>query len=103
MTRVSAGPGGRDFSFLIEETIGMNSLESLATFFGWCTVLNYGLLILIFIFVTTMRGTMTSIHSRLFGVSEADLPRCYFQVLAHYQTLILAFSLTPYIALKLMA
>jgi len=80
----------------------MNSLESLAAFFGWCTVLNYGLLIFMSLIVMTMRGTMTSIHSRLFGVSEADLPRCYFKVLAHYQSLILAFSLAPYLALKLM-
>ena len=81
----------------------MNSLESLAAFFGWCTVLNYGLLIFMSLIVMTMRGTMTSMHSRLFGVSEADLPRCYFQVLAHYQSLILAFSLAHYVALKLMA
>jgi len=81
----------------------MNSLESLAAFFGWCTLLNYGLLIFMSLIVMTMRGTMTSMHSRLFGVSEADLPRCYFKVLAHYQSLILAFSLAPYVALKLMA
>ena len=81
----------------------MNSLESLAAFFGWCTVLNYGLLIFMTLIVTAMRGTMISMHSRLFGVSEADLPRCYFKVLAHYQSLTLVFSLAPYVALKLMA
>ena len=81
----------------------MNSLESFTAFFGWCTVLNYGLLIFMTLIVMTMRGTMTSVHSRLFGVSEADLPRCYFKVLAHYQSLILVFSLAPYAALKLMA
>ena len=53
----------------------MNSLESLAAFFGWCTVFNYGLLILMTFIVTAMRGTMISMHSRLFGVSGADLPR----------------------------
>jgi hypothetical protein len=81
----------------------MTSVESLAQFFGWCTVLNYGLLVFMTFIVVAMRGTMTSIHSRLFGVNEADLPRCYFQVLAHYQSLILAFSLVPYVTLKLMA
>ena len=81
----------------------MNSLESLAAFFGWCTVLNYGLLIFMTLIVTAMRGTMISMHSRFFGVSEADLPRCYFKVLAHYQSLILVFSFAPYVALKLMA
>ena len=81
----------------------MNSLETLTAFFGRCTVLNYGLLILISVLVMAMRGTMTSMHSRMFGVSEADLPRCYFQVVAHYQTLILALNLAPYVALKLMA
>ena len=80
----------------------MNSLETLTVFFGWCTVLNFGLMILMSVFVMGMRGTMTSMHTRMFGVSEADLPRCYFQILAHFQSLILVFSLGPYFALKFM-
>ena len=82
----------------------MNSLESLAAFFGWCTVLNYGLLV----FMSTNRQDHAWNHDQhafpiIRNVSEAELPRCYFQVLAHYQSLILAFSLAPYVALKLMS
>ena len=81
----------------------MNSLETLTAFFGWCTVLNFGFLVLVFLLVTTMRGAMAGMHSRMFGVSEADLPRIYFQYMANYQTAILVLSLAPYVALKLMA
>lgn len=80
----------------------MDSMENLTTFFGWCSVLNIGFLVLTFFVVTVMRGTLMRIHSVLFGVSEADLPGIYFRYLANYQTATLALALFPYIALKLM-
>lgn len=80
----------------------MNSLESLATFFGWCAVLNIGFLLLTVLMVMLMRDFMTGMHSRIFGVNEADLPAIYFRYMAHYQSLTLVFSVMPWIALKIM-
>jgi hypothetical protein len=81
----------------------MNSLETLTSFFGWCTVLNFGFMALSGILVMGMRDSMTRIHARMYGVSEADLPRVYFQYLAMHQLAILTFNLTPYLALKILA
>jgi hypothetical protein len=80
----------------------MNSLESLTVFFGWCTVFHIGFLALTGLAVMGMRSTMIRLHGRIFGVGEAELPRIYFQYLAHYQTIALAFGLIPYVALKMM-
>ncbi len=81
----------------------MLTISTLTEFLGWCTLLNFGLLALTAILLTSMRETMVRVHSRMFGVNEADLPRIYFQYLAHYQALIWVLNLVPYVALKLMA
>ena len=81
----------------------MSSIETLTVFFGWCSAINIGLLILASIFLALMRGWATKIHGGMFGLGEADLVRQYFQYLAQYKIAIIVFNLVPYIALKIMA
>jgi hypothetical protein len=81
----------------------MNSLATLTEFFGWCTALNLGVLVVAALFASLMRGTMVNIHGKLYGLGEADLTHQYFQYLAQYKIAIFVLNLTPYIALKIMA
>ena len=80
----------------------MNSLETLTMFLGWCTVINIGVLVVASIFVTLMRGPVARMHSKMFGLDDADLSRQYFQYLAEYKIAIFILNLVPYIALKIM-
>lgn len=81
----------------------MSSLETVTTFFGWTTVINFVLLGVSSIMVIAMRGSISRIHGRMFGLETVDLSRAYFQYITQYKIAIIVFSLTPYIALKLMA
>ena len=81
----------------------MNSLEAVTEFFGWTTAINFVLLAVSTIAVIVMRGSISRIHGRMFGLESVDLSRAYFQYIAQYKIAIIVFSLTPYIALKLMA
>ena len=81
----------------------MNSIETLRAFFGWCSILNLGMLIVGSLAVVAMRGTVSRIHSRMFGLSEAELSRAYFQYIAQYKILTLVLNIVPYIALEIMA
>ena len=81
----------------------MDSLEALERFFGWCTLLNTGLLVIATIVAGPMREWTARIHGKMFGVSEADLSRAYFQYLAQYKIAIFIFNLVPYLALKISA
>ncbi len=81
----------------------MSSLETLRAFFGWCTVLNMGILLIAGIVAGPMRGVVSGIHAKMYGLGEADLSRAYFQYLAHYKTAIFVFNLVPYIALVIIA
>ncbi len=78
------------------------TLQELATFLGWCTVINIVILAVAAISLVAMRGTMARLHSAMFGVSEPDLLRIYFKYIAYYKIAIFMFNLVPYIALKVM-
>ncbi|MCH9006199.1 MAG: hypothetical protein IH838_13045 [Proteobacteria bacterium] len=81
----------------------MNSLETVTAFFGWTTVINFVLLVVSTITVIAARKSISRMHGRMFGLETADLSRAFFQYIAQYKIAIIVFSLTPYIALKLMA
>ncbi len=81
----------------------MNSLNAVTAFFGWTTVINFALLAVSTIMLVAMRGLIARMHGRMLGLESADLSRAYFQYIAQYKIAIIVFSLTPYIALKLMA
>jgi len=81
----------------------MASIDSLAEFFGWCTLINVGLLMLTFLFITAARPLIVGLHSKLFGIAEAELPAAYLQYLAIYKIGIILLNLVPYIALKIMS
>jgi len=81
----------------------MDSLETLTEFLGWCAAINLGVLVVAAISASLMRGMMVNIHTKLYGLDEADLTRQYFQYLAQYKIAIFVLNLVPYIALKIMA
>ncbi len=81
----------------------MNSLGAVTAVFGWTTVVNFVLLVVSTIMVITLRGLISSLHGQMFGLESVDLSRAYFQYIAQYKIAIIIFSLTPYVALKLMA
>jgi len=80
----------------------MMSLQTLATFLGWCTVINSVFLIIASLSLMSMRGTMVKMHSAMFGLSEPELLRIYFKYIAYYKIAIFMFNLVPYIAVKAM-
>jgi len=81
----------------------MTSIEVLTTFFGWCSVINIGVLVLTTVVLMLMKDAISSIHAKLFGVNQENLPLIYFGYLGNYKVAILVFNLVPYLALKLMA
>ena len=80
----------------------MVSIDTVREFFGWCTVINIGILLIATIFIAFARGTISTIHSRLFKLSDTDLSHAYFQFLGQYKLAIYVFNLVPYITLRIM-
>jgi hypothetical protein len=80
----------------------MASMETLAAFLGWCTLINLGMLMFATLMLASMRASVSRIHGSMFGLEEADLSRAYFQYLAQYKILVFVFNLIPYLALRIM-
>ena len=80
----------------------MFSIETIIGFFGWCSVINMGLLVLSSILTIVLRRTVSRFHGELFNLDEKYLSEAYFQYLGQYKIAIIVFNVVPYIALKVM-
>ena len=80
----------------------MNTIEVMREFFGWCSVINIGLLMLSSILIIAIRGPVSRIHAKMFNLDESDTRRAYFQFLGQYKIAIIVFNIVPYFALKVM-
>jgi hypothetical protein len=80
----------------------MITLSQLTELLGWASVLNIGFLLLTTILLVSMKSIVVSLHSKMFDIPENELSLAYFTYLANYKILSLIFTVSPYIALKIM-
>jgi len=80
----------------------MITLETLTTFFGWCSVINIAILLLTTFLLMGFKDHVSAIHSKMFGLDQQGIPLIYFSYLGNYKIAIFIFSLVPYLALKIM-
>ena len=66
-------------------------------------VLNLGVLLFSSLLLVFAGAPIKRLHASLFGLSEGDWSRAYFQYLAQYKIAILVFNLAPYLALRIVA
>ena len=78
------------------------NIETIREFLGWCTIVNYGLMILAFLKVYALRNTLAQFRQELFGLDEESVRQLQGQFFVNYQLVIIVFTLTPYIALSIM-
>ena len=81
----------------------MMTTETLTEFLGWVSVINIVVLLISGILVILMRGPISKVHSKVFGLDQKDLGRAYFQYLSQYKIAMMVLSIAPYLALKIMA
>ena len=78
------------------------NIETLHEFLGWCTVINFSVLVVGAIKVLALLDWETKIHARMFQVDEEWVRRSYFMFFVYYKIAILVLNLVPYIALSIM-
>ncbi len=79
------------------------AIETIRTFFGWCAVINIGVLMFSVILIVLIRGTASRIHGKMFNLDEKFLSQAYFQYLEQYKIAVIILNIVPYFALKIMA
>ena len=80
----------------------MNSIEALATFFGWCTVINFGALLFGALFWILVKEGIGEFVATIFGVTKEEVKTTFLRVLMQYRAAIIVLNLVPYVALKIM-
>jgi len=81
----------------------MADMNTLTEFLGWCSIINISILFLSTIALAVVRKPVSRIHSKMFGVSETDLPLTYMQYLGNYKIAIIVLNIVPYITLKIIS
>ena len=81
----------------------MWTIDVVTSFLGWCTVINFSILLLATVFIVFLRKPIARIHASMFGLSEATILQEYFSYLANYKIAMLLFNFVPYVALRLIA
>lgn len=81
----------------------MNNLQIITEFLGWCTVINYAILLFSTIMIMVVGDWAKAIHSKLFKISKDQLDTMYFNFLANYKLAIFIFNFVPWLTLKIIA
>ncbi len=80
----------------------MNSLQTWTTFFGWLTVVNIGIYLIIVTAILGMRNFAYKMNAKIFGVSEEVVAKAMLRYVANYKLLLTIFCFSPWLALTLM-
>lgn len=81
----------------------MNSIDTWAEFFGWCTVINLGIYLLTIGGLTLFRSMVLRINAKMFSISEEEVAIVGFQYVGAYKLAITLLCFVPYVALKIMS
>jgi hypothetical protein len=75
------------------------SIETIREVLLWCTVINYGVLLVWFLFILSARDWIHRLHGRWFRLSAERFDAIHYAGMAVYKIGILAFNLVPYVSL----
>ena len=67
----------------------------------WCAAINYGVLLVWFLFFMLAHEWMYQLHGRWFHLSVEQFDALHYAGMALYKLGILLFNLVPYIALRI--
>jgi hypothetical protein len=75
------------------------SLEVMRNFLLWCTVVNYGILLVWFLVFMLARDWIQRFHGRWFRLPGDQFDTLHYAGMSVYKIGILLFNLVPYVAL----
>ena len=77
------------------------TLETIRAAFGWCAIINSGVLILWLVMFFACRDWIHKLHGRWFRLSEEKFDAIHYGGMAFYKAGIFLFNIAPYLALRI--
>jgi hypothetical protein len=78
------------------------SIEATRDFLLWCTVINYGILLLWFLFFAFAHDRVQRIHGRWFRLSGEQFDVLHYGGMAIFKIGIILFNLVPFLVLSML-
>lgn len=75
--------------------------ETLQQVLGWCTLINFAILMVWFLMFLLAHGFMYRKHAAMFRMSVETFDALHYGLIGGYKLLIIVFNLVPYLALHL--
>ena len=77
------------------------TLETIRAFLAWCTLINYGVLVVWFLWFVLARDWLRELHARWLRLPAAHFDAIHYAGMGLYKLGIFLFNLVPYIALRI--
>jgi len=77
------------------------TLESIRAALGWCTVINLGLLIVWWLFITLAHDWIYRVHGKWFNLAKERFDTIHYAGMALFKIGILLLNLVPYLSLRI--
>ena len=74
-------------------------VETLRSFFMWCTIINMALLMLSFLLIAALGNFVYRVHGKWFPMPRETFNVVLYSYLGIYKIAIIMFNLVPYLAL----
>ena len=79
------------------------NIEVLRAFFGWCTIINGGLIIFAFLICAVAGDWVYRMHSLWFRIPSETLDRTLYGFLGVMKIIVIMLNLVPYVALVILS
>lgn len=77
------------------------SIETIRRFLLWCTIINYGVLLLWFLIFLAAHEWLQQLHSGWFQLTSAQFDAFHYTGMMIFKIGIMLFNLVPFIALSI--
>ena len=77
--------------------------ELLISFFGWGAVINYLVLLLVFLFFVVARDSWLNLLGKWFTLSQQSFDKIHYALLGLFEVVVFIFFVTPYLVLRFFA
>ena len=79
------------------------SIDAARIFLLWCTLINYGILLVWFLMFVWARDVLHRMHGRWFRLSDEQFDTIHYAGMSIYKIGLLLFNLVPFLALSMVS
>ena len=77
------------------------AVETIREVLGWCSVINFGLLLLWWIFLMLAHDFVYRFHGKWFNLTVEQFDAIHYKGMMFYKLCLFLFNIVPYLALRI--